>query len=117
MGCKGHQGILGLTTVSFSNEIEFSLPESGTSMCDSVVVHVRVWSGPELGFGRTGSAWGDGEGCIGERGGPGQGQWLSVVFKRAKLSVQLLQFFVLLCLQVHHLFDVSTKEKSLNLKV
>lgn len=84
---------------------------SGTLMCDSVVVHVGVGSGPELDFGGSGSAWGDGEGCVGERGVPGQGQWLSVIFKRAKLSVQLLQFFVLLCLQGHHLFDVSIKKE------
>lgn len=82
-------------------------------MRDSVVIHVRVGSGPELGFGGSGSAWGDGEGCSGQRRGPGQGhgQGMSVVFQRAELPVQILQLSVLLCLQGHHLFDVSTKIK------
>lgn len=82
-------------------------------MCDSIVIHVRVGSGPKPGFGGSGSARGDGEGCSGQRRGPGQnhGQRLSVVFKRAELSVQILQLSVLLCLQGNHLFDVSTKIK------
>lgn len=82
-------------------------------MCDSVVIHVRMGSGPKLGFGGSGSAWGDGEGCGGQRRGTGQGhgQRMSVVFKRAELPVQILQLSVLLCLQGHHLFDVSTEIK------
>lgn len=82
-------------------------------VCDSIVLHVRVGSGPKLGFGGSGSAWGDGEWCGGQRRGPGQrhGQRLPVVFKRAELPVQILQLSVLLCLQGHHLFDVSTKIK------
>lgn len=76
---------------------------------------MRVWSRPELGFGRSGSAWGDGEGCGGQRRGAGQahGHWLSVVFERAKLLVQILQLSVLLCLQGHHLLDVSAERKNM----
>lgn len=82
-------------------------------VCDSIVLHVRLGSGPKLGFGGSGSARGDGEWCGGQRRGPGQrhGQRSPVVFKRAELPAQILHLSVLLCLQGHHLFDVSTKIK------
>ncbi len=59
---------------------------------------MRVGSGPKLGFGGSGSARGNGEWCSGQRRGPGQrhGRRLPVVFKRAEMTVQILQLSVLL---------------------
>lgn len=81
-------------------------------MCNSIVVHVRVWSGPKLGFGRPGPAGREDRRSRGQRRSPGEGdrQTLPLVFERAQLSVQLLQLSVLLRLKGNHLFDVLLSE-------
>lgn len=76
---------------------------------ESIVVHVGVGSGPELGFGRAGPAGGEGCRSRGEGWGAGQRQGRPVVFEGAELFVQLLELCVLLSLQGHHLLDVSGK--------
>lgn len=81
-------------------------------MCDSVVIHVGVGPGPELGFGRSGSTRREDRRRRGERGRPGQGgrQALPLVFEGTQLSVQFLQLSVLLGLKGNHLFDVPVEE-------
>lgn len=87
--------------------------KSLTRMCNSIVVYVRVWPGPKLGFGWPGPARRECRRHCGERRGPRQGgrQTLSLVFERTKLSVQLLKLSVLLSLKGNHLFDVPTEKE------
>lgn len=83
-----------------------------TGVRNSVVVHVRVRSRPELDFGWPRPARGEGRGS-GKRRGSGQGerQRLPVVFEGAELPVQLLELSVLLGLERHHLLDVPIEEE------
>lgn len=79
-----------------------------TSMCDSVVIHVRVRSRPQFDFGWPGSPRGDGWGRCGKGGAQRKTsrETLPLVFLGTKLSVQFLQLSVLLGLKRHHFFDV-----------
>lgn len=81
-------------------------------VCNSVVIHVRVWPLPELGFGWPGPTRREDRRRRGKRRRSGQGgrQTLPLVFEGTKLSVQFLKLSVLLGLKGNHLFDVLLSE-------
>ena len=80
-----------------------------TGMHHTVVIHVGVRPGPELDFGLSGPAGGEGRGSGGEgrRAGQGERQVVPVVLEGTQLPVELLELLVLLGLQGDHLLNVS----------